>query len=177
MTNIDLKDLERVSDYSIALMDDIARDIKLLSKFGGRADNNLDDINRKIDLARTKGVNVDNLDRQVLEFRISLFRGNINNKIEKLNSECNNYYVDVTKLEEEYIELKKEKDIDFEELDKLMYDLSSELTRALIKHMISNIKKEHGTSVHSMDRIAHEIAQAKKKGINVDDIEEMLFEN
>lgn len=175
MSDINLTNLERISDYSIALMNEISNDIELLSKHWMNDDNNLNEINRKIDLARAEWVNVDKLDKQVQEFRISLFKRNIENKIEDLKSPDDNYLVNVTKLEKEYSELRKEKWIDIQELDDLMLDLSNELTRALIKHMIINIQKSWWTSVHSMERIAHEISKAKEKWINVGDIEEMLF--
>jgi hypothetical protein len=53
MTKRDFKDLERISDYSLALMEEILDDINKLSKFSSsQVDPKLDDINRKIDLAR-----------------------------------------------------------------------------------------------------------------------------
>lgn len=72
---IDLKKLEKIWDYSIALMDEVMEDIKRLSQITSFeiAHNWLDDINKKIDKAREYWVNVNKIDREVLEFRFRLF--------------------------------------------------------------------------------------------------------
>ncbi len=175
MAEIDQNELEKISDYSIALIQEISRDIESLNKHIWRKGNNLDKINRKIDLARWNWVNVDSLDKQVQEFRVSLFKRQIKHKLEDLKSWTWNFLNDVTKIRWEYEELQKEKWIDLVLLEKLMKELSNELTRSLIKHMITNIGQEWGTSLHSMDKIAEELEKAKEKWIRVDDIEEMLF--
>jgi len=175
MTNFDPNQLEKISDYSIALMHEISKDIESLNKHIWRNDNNLNEINRKIDLARWNWVNVDTLDNQVKEFRIKLFKRQIKHKIEELETQWNDYSLDISKIEKEYEELKTEQNIDNILLEKLMKDLSNEIVRAKIKHMIRNIKESWWTSVHSIDKVAHEIEMAKKQWIEIWDIEEMLF--
>ena len=177
MTKRDFKDLERISDYSIALMDEILDDINKLSKFSSsKVETKLDDINRKIDLARKHWVNVDAIDKEVLDFRVVLFKKDINNKIEEVHTHLNNFSFDISKIECEYNELKLEQDIDHSILEEQMKNLYNEVIRAKIKFMISDIEKSDGASVFSIDQIAHELEKAREKGLRVDDIEEMLFE-
>jgi hypothetical protein len=168
--------LEEIWDYSIGLMNEIEKEIQFLSSFSWkRVDNNLDEINRKIDYARQQWLNVDVLDKKVQEFRILLFKRNIENKIDELRLKWNNYTIDTSQLEDEYIELKKEKNINFLELDKLMHNLSNEVIRAKIKYMVSDIIESWWTSVHSIDSVASELEEAKESWVDVEDIEKLLF--
>lgn len=173
---MDLEKLKNISDYSIALMEEILWDIKKLSQYS-RASiwSNLDKINKKIDLAREHGVNVDILDKQVLDFRFILFKRDVDNKIEEVHTHLNNFSFDLAKIEKEYNDLKKEKDIDYSELDKKMNNAYNEVIRAKIKFMINDIWESDWTSVYSIDQVTGELEIAKKKWLKVDDIEEMLF--
>ena len=50
-----IKEIERISDYSISLMEEVSEDIKKLSRYSSsKVQNKLDDINKKIDLARSE---------------------------------------------------------------------------------------------------------------------------
>lgn len=171
-----LKDLEEIWDYSMELLNEIEMAIEFLSNFSWkRLDNNLDELNMKIDYARKQWLNVDALDKKIQEFRVLLFKRNIENKIEEVKLKWNNYSVDISQLENEYTELKKEINIDFWELDEIMHNLSNEVIRAKIKHMVTDIIESWGTSVHSIDFVANELEEAKQEGIDVEDIEELLF--
>ena len=74
MTKRDFKDLEEISDYSIALMEEILWDIKQISESSSLniSHSSLNDVKKKIDFARWKWVKVDILDKQVLDFRVIL---------------------------------------------------------------------------------------------------------
>jgi hypothetical protein len=53
MSKSNFSKFEELSDFSIAFMDEIYRDIKSLSKYSSsKSDNKIDDLNRKIDRAR-----------------------------------------------------------------------------------------------------------------------------
>jgi hypothetical protein len=60
-------------------------------------------------------------------------------------------------------------------LEEKMQRLYNEVIRAKIKFMISDFSGGEWTSVYTIDQIAEEIWIAKEKGLDVDDIEEMLF--
>ena len=171
-----LQHLERVSDYSIDLMKEILADITKLSQYSWQqAHHKLDSINKKVDLARKQWVNVDAIDKQVLDFRVIIFSRDIVNKIEEIESHSNRHSFNINRIENEYEELKKEKDIDHDTLESEMQKLSNELIRANLKYMIRDITESWWTSQYSIDQVAHELEKIKEQWIDVDDIEEMLF--
>ncbi len=171
-----IQHLEKISDYSIDLMKEILSDIAKLSQYSWQqAHNKLDSINKKIDLARSEWVNVDELDKQVLDFRVIIFNRDITNKIEEIESHSNRHSFDISRIESEYQELKKEKNIDHSLLEIEMKKLSNELARANLKYMIRDITEWGGTSTYSIDHVAHKLEILKEEWIYVDDIEEMLF--
>ena len=173
---MDLEKLEKISDYSIALMEEIEWDMKNLSEYSYEvAHTKLDGMNKKIDLARENWVNVDSLDNQVLEFRIILFKREVDNKITELNESFNNLSSDIGNIDSKYDELKKESNIDLLELSNIMDSLHNEVIRWKIKFMINDYSTSDWASIYNMDMIADEISNAKLKNIDVDDIEEMLF--
>ncbi len=177
MPKQDFSKLEEMSDYSIALMDEIFSDIKSLSKNSSSTIvNKLDEVNKKIDRAREMWLNVDAMDKEVLDFRIVLFKRNIANRVDELNNNPSRYFFDISKIEQEYKELLKEKDIDFAMLKELMDDLKKQVIRWELILMIRNIKKSDWVSVYSIDQILDEINNAKQKGIDIEDIQEKLFE-
>ena len=173
---MDLEKLEKISDYSMELMEEIQSDIKRLSHISWpHNDNTLYEINKKIDLARVNWVNVDSLDKQVLDFRIILFKRDIENKIDEINTDLNTYSLNIDRITSEYNMLNKEIDIDSLVLEELMNNLNVEITKARIKLMIKDIEESEWTSVYTIDQVANEIEIAKRKWIDVNDIEEKLF--
>ncbi len=178
MTIEKITDLEEIWDYSIALLDEIARAIDFLSKFSSRnSDDDLDMINRKLDYARQKWLNVDSLDKKVLDFRVVLFKRNIKNKMQELESEAvlSNYLLDTTKLQKEFEELKKETNIDILELFDLMNNLSNEIVRLQIKKMVASILNTEEPSVYTLHDVAEKIEEAKINGVDVSDIEDEIY--
>lgn len=176
MSDQKIVDIEEISDYSIDLMHEISKDIAMLPKLTWKKfENDLADIDKKIDYARKKWLKVDVLDKQLLDFRVIIFKRDIKLKLEQLDEKWNNYTVDITKIRKEYDFLKQEKGIILEELHELMDKLEQEVTRSKIKHMITCIYESWGTSVYSIENVTHELQEAKEKWIRVDDIEEMIF--
>lgn len=174
---MDLAKLEKISDYSLELMEEIERDIKMLSHLSWpHRDNTLEEINNKIYLARTNWVNVNVLDKQILEFRIILFKRDIENKIDEINENLNTYVLNIDNITEEYKKITEELDIKSLVLEELMFNLNIEVTRWKIKLMILDIKESDWASVYTIDQVVNEIDIAKRKGINIDDIEAILFD-
>lgn len=170
------KDFKKIADYSIALMEEVSLDIKRLSEYVWSPNwNNLDDINKKIDLARGYWVNVDALDNQILEFRIILFKRRIEYKIDEVHNTKTKLSFDINIIEAEYKELKREPSVDLGKLQILMHDLYNEVIKSKIKFMINDIERDPN-STYSIDQVAHELELAKEKWINVGEIEEILFE-
>jgi len=86
MWNNFLEELQRKWDYSIALIDEISSDISKLNEYPATTlTNKLDEINIKLDYARGQWINVDKLEKQVLDFRILSFFRNIDKKIYDIN--------------------------------------------------------------------------------------------
>lgn len=169
------ENLLQISDYSIALKEELDQDIANLSHYSSsNVESSLDDVNKKIDLARKFWVNVDALDKQILDFRVILFKRDIENKIEDVNKNYNEFTSNIDRIEKEYFELKKE-NIDQNYLSQLMSNLHSEVSRSKIKFMVVDILNTESSSLYTLDNIANEIAEAKKDWINVDDIEEEIF--
>ena len=176
MSKINLREIEDRWDYSIALLDEVMEDIKKISHYSSTdIGNRLDNINNKIYLARWYWINVDSLDKQVLDFRIVLFKRDVNNMIENVTTQTNKYEFDINKIELEYEELLKEQNVDIEYISSLIKKLKDELIKAKILFMIRHLAEWENNSAFTFDRIAHEISEAKAKWINVDDIEEILF--
>lgn len=176
MDNNDFISIEEISDYSIWLMDEIYADINKLSQYTtSDAINKIEEINKKIDLARWHWVNVDALDRQMLDFRVILFDNDLDNILEQIKND-DKYVFDTSKLEEEYNDLLKEKWIDKDYLWNKMKLIQDELVRAKIKFMVRHISEWEDISGFTFDRIGEELSLAKEKWIDVSDIEAQIFE-
>lgn len=176
MDNNDFISIEEISDYSIWLMDEIYADINKLSQYTtSDAINKIEEINKKIDLARWHWVNVDALDRQMLDFRVILFDNDLDNILEQIKND-DKYVFDTSKLEEEYNDLLKEKWIDKDYLWNKMKLIQDELVRAKIKFMVRHISEWEYISGFTFDRIGEELSLAKEKWIDVSDIEAQIFE-
>ena len=79
MWNNFLEELQRKWDYSIALIDEISSDISKLNEYPATT------LTNKLDYARGQWINVDKLEKQVLDFRILSFFRNIDKKIYDIN--------------------------------------------------------------------------------------------
>ncbi|MDP2091281.1 MAG: hypothetical protein Q8K30_06825 [Candidatus Gracilibacteria bacterium] len=176
MQNNDFISIEEISDYSIGLMDEIYDDVNKLTQYTtSEAINKIQEINTKLDLARSSGLNVDALDKQMLDFRLVLFDNDLDNILEKITND-DKYIFDTSKVEEEYSDLLKEKGIDKEYLGSKMKLMQDELVRAKIKFMLRHISEGEDVSGFTFDRIGEEIHLAKEKGIDVSDIEAQIFD-
>lgn len=176
MTKLDIYQIEENWDTGYALLDEVAREINLLIDRGTLTENNLELLNKKIDNLRETWLKVDNIDEQIRDLRFYLLKSAINNKIEELNNNWSNYALDISKIKKIYGQLIREKWIDIEQIDELMDRLSIEVTRAKIRHMINDIQESQWTSIHSLDSVVEEIQKAKKNWIDVEDLEEIVFE-
>lgn len=187
---MDLNKLEEMWDYSIALIEEISRDITRLSKYSSSiADNKLDYINRKIDRAREKWINVDSLDKQILDFRIILFKRDIANKIEEVTKEnkefdkgdqtaqinhfsLSEHSFNIDSILKEYEELKNEDDSDKELLNDKMKELYYEVERSRIKFMIDNIIHPSWSYNYTVDKVLNKLEDAENDNIDIDDLKE-----
>ena len=168
---------EEKGDYSMELLNEIWSDIINLSKYSpSQVEKSLQDINSKIDLARTYWLNVEDLDNQVRDFRVILFNRDIDNKLQELEWDFNSIYLDITRIEKDYCKLILEKGIDIESLNIKMKKLRSKVTTSKIKLMINNINNWSAWNWEpDFDKIAEEIAIAEKEWINVDEIKDMIY--
>jgi hypothetical protein len=69
------------------------------------------------------------MDKEVLDFRVVLFKRDINNRKEELNTHPNKYSFNLEEIEKERIELRKEIGIDQILLDNLLKDLKDQVVR------------------------------------------------
>ncbi len=177
MIKNNILDLEQKWDYSLNLLEEIYYDIKKMSEHKEpNSINKLDEINTKIDLARTKWINVDSLDKQVLDFRIILFNKDFDNIMEQIKNDEDKYLFDISKIETEYEKLSKEIEVDHNYLSNRMKELYNELERSKIKFMIRHIREWELNSSFTFDKIIEEISKAKQNGVDVSDIEEEIYE-
>lgn len=174
---MDIHKLEEISDYSISLMEEIQTDINKLSEYTTyEAVDKLEEINKKIDLARGNWVKVDALDKQILDFRIILFNKDYDYMIEKIKTEEDKYEFDLTRVDNEFKDILSEPTIDHVELIHKMKILKFELIKSKIRFMIRSLRDWEWNSPFTFDRVFEEMATAKEMGINIDDIESMLYE-
>jgi hypothetical protein len=84
---------------------------------------------------------VESLDKQILDFRVILFKRDIDNKIEEIDTNLNYLSFDISRIEKEYSELKQENGIGIENLDTKMNELLAKVSISKIKLMINNISE------------------------------------
>lgn len=175
---IDLKKLEKIWDYSIALMDEVMEDIKRLSQITSFeiAHNWLDDINKKIDKAREYWVNVNKIDREVLDFRFIVFKRAIDSKVSSVENNSTNFNLDISNLESEYQELLKEDEIEKSDLDYLMQSLKKWIIKPEINSMLNHYIEWWWNGIYTLDQIIDKVQEAKVLWVNIDDIEEKIFD-
>lgn len=176
LKKLDLNKIQEISDYTFALMEEIHSDIKWMSQNADRTTySKLDEVNRKIDKARWEWVNVDSLDKEILDFRYILFKRNVANKIEELSTNWTLIWNDISYLEKEYKELLKEENLNREELISIYENLENHSHKSELKFIVNDIVNSEWTSIHSIDKVATKIEDLKSKWVDVSDIEEMLF--
>ena len=172
-----LKELERKSDYSLALVSEIWADISKLNEYPMSILNNkLDEINTKLDFAREQWINVDVLDLQLLDFRVLSFYRDIDKKIEDINLKWNSFNTDITLIEEEYVKLQREEWLDYALLASKIDWLKYEVKKWQLLLKVKDIAASDGTSIYNLEEIQWEYLSLKDKWIDVSEIEEILFE-
>lgn len=170
-----ITDFELKWDYTEVLLKEISEDIEILSKFPKNIKDNLKKINAKIDLAKSKGLFTKKIEEQVINFRETIFIRNINNRIEELASNPNMNLVNILDFENEYIYL-KDKVWNTIKIDESIEYLRAVVFRSYIYIMIIDIKESWWVSNFSIDWIIEKMQEAKEKWINVEDLENLLFE-
>jgi len=178
MTKVDfIKEMERKSDYSIALVAEIGADIEKLNEYPSTVLNNkLEEVNIKIDYAREQWINVDALDKQLLDFRVVYFEKNIDRKIRDIREKWDSFSTDLTRIESEYTVLQREEWIDHEKLAKQVDKLKMEVKRGQLLLKVKDIAQSDWTSIYNLEDIQWEYLSLKDKWVDVDEIEEILFE-
>jgi hypothetical protein len=172
-----LEELERKWDYSIALVEEIWADISKLNEYPtSTLSNKLDEINNKLDFARGQWINVDVLDKQLLDFRLITFIKDIDKKIYDINIKWNNFNTDLSKIEEEYKILQREDWLDFEMLAKKIDILKEEVKKWQLLLKVKDIAVSWWASIYNLEWIQVEYLSLKDKWIDVSEIEEILFE-
>ncbi len=118
------------------------------------------------------------LDNELSHYRLVWFKRSAEDKIEALKSgEIKVNTLDISWLNETYEALKKDPDIIITDDIELLYRiLNNEHDRAKLRFKIVQAKQNWGISDYSMQDIFYWIQEAKEKGIMVDDLEEMIFE-
>jgi hypothetical protein len=177
MWNNFLEELQRKWDYSIALIDEISADISKLNEYpASTLTNKLDEINVKLDYARSQWINVDKLDNQVLDFRILSFFRNIDKKIDDINIKWDFFNTDLSKIDEEYELLKKEESTDKEKMSEKMNELKMHVLRWQLLFKVNDLKNSWWTSVYNIEDIQEDYFSLKEKWVDVSEIEKILFE-
>lgn len=177
MWNNFLEELQRKWDYSIALIDEISADISKLNEYpASTLTNKLDEINVKLDYARSQWINVDKLDNQVLDFRILSFFRNIDKKVEDINIKWDFFNTDLSKIDEEYELLKKEESTDKEKMSEKMNELKMHVLRWQLLFKVNDFKNSWWTSVYNIEDIQEDYFSLKEKWVDVSEIEKILFE-
>jgi len=168
--------LEERWNYWLELMWEIYEMIWRLSSYSSdRANNVLEDINRKIDLARENWLNVEDLDSRVLEYRIISLKNDIVSRIGDINKQNNPLSLDISDLIKRYNELKNERYINvknFEIVVKQMKELELLIFINKVKFMIANI---NWTDDPAFDKLVDEILGAEERGIDTTEAKNIVF--
>lgn len=173
-----LKELERKWDYSIILLDEISADISKLNDYPtSKVSNKLEEISNKIDYAKSQWINVSNIEKKLLDFRILFFLNNIDFKLELINNSWNEFNTDLRLIEDEYNKLTKEDWVDLESLKKSMDNLNNHVLKAKILLKLKDYWESFWNSIYSMDEIQSEYLELKSRWVNLDEIEKILFES
>ncbi|MDD2871891.1 MAG: hypothetical protein PHS49_07925 [Candidatus Gracilibacteria bacterium] len=176
MTNTKLS-IEEIGLYAEDLLLEIQSDINKLTEYTTfDAVDKLDEINQKLDLARGYGLNVELLDNQILDFRLILFGNDYDYMMEKIQNEQDKYEFDTSRIDNEYTDLLAEKKVNHAELIHKMKVLRGEVLKSKIKFMIRNLSEGELNSGFTFDRIAIEVEKAKEMGLDMTDIEQMIYE-
>jgi hypothetical protein len=162
-------------DYSESFHNEILKDIDNLLEHSWMEKSKLDNINKKIILAKANWITVVELEKLVSYYKILFFKKDISNKIKELNSWINKYSLDIENIEESYNELLKENNINKDELKIEMDNLYSEMGRLKLRSEIMDFINSWGRSTYSINYIYLELDKLKSSWIKVDDIEKLIF--
>ena len=172
-----INDIEAKGEYLQHLQTEIKDTIDKFSQYSSsKVHTILDELNNKIDVAREQWLKVDTIDDEVRDFRVVLFKRDVNNKIEEVHTHPNKHSFEISKIQKEYEYLLKERGIDKVELHTLMANVKIEIKRAEIRYMIDHIIDSNWVSQFSFDQIFDKIETAKASWIPVSDLEDELSE-
>lgn len=173
-----LKELERKSDYSIILLDEISADISKLNDYPtSKVSNKLEEISNKIDYAKSQWINVINIEKKLLDFRILFFLNNIETKLELIKNNWNEFNTDLRLIESEYNKLIKEDWVDLELLKNSMNNLRNEVKKSKLLLKLKDYWISFWKSIYSMDEIQSEYLELKNRWVNLEEIEKILYES
>ncbi|MDD3145151.1 MAG: hypothetical protein PHV23_03480 [Candidatus Gracilibacteria bacterium] len=173
-----LKELERKGDYSIILLDEISADISKLNDYPtSKVSNKLEEVYQKIEYAKSQGINVANIEKKLLDFRILFFLNNIETKLELIKNNGNEFNTDLRLIESEYNKLIEQDGVDLELLKNSMNNLRNEVKKSKLLLKLKDYGISFGKSIYNMDEIQSEYLELKKKGVNLEEIEKILYES
>lgn len=172
------KEVERKSDYSIILLDEISADISKLNDYPtSKVSNKLEDIFKKIEYAKSQWINVSSIEKNLLEFRILFFLNSLNIKLELIKNSWNKFNTDIRLIEEEYNKLIIEDWVDLQLLKTSMDNLYNQVKKSKLLLKIKDYWESFWKSIYSMEEIQSEYFELKKLWINLEEIEKILYES
>jgi hypothetical protein len=161
----------------MALVGEISLDISKLNDYPwSTLINKLDEINIKLEYAKKQWININKLYSQVLEFRLLSFLKNIDKKIEDIKIKWDFFNTNISKILIEYNKLQRFDGIDLNLLkDKIEY-LDTEIKKWRLFSKVKDISNSGWTSIYSLEEIEKEYTYLKNKWLDIQEIEEILFE-
>lgn len=167
---------EEMWDYSYELLEEISRLVSELPESNFITSNKFIDINNKLNKAKSLWINVSKYEEQIYNFRCSLLKRKISDKIKKIDklSSTDHLVLDISSIENNYLELKK----DFEDVwdvEDAFQQLQNIITRTKISWMIQKYVSWESNSSFDFENIIREINHAKTKNIDVHELEMMML--
>jgi hypothetical protein len=167
---------EEMWDYSYELLEEISRLVSDLPESNFITSNKFIDINNKLNKAKSLWINVSKYEVQIYNFRCSLLKRKISDKIKKINklSNIDHWVLDISSIENNYLELKN----DFENLwdvENSFQQLQNIIVQTKIWWMIQKYVSWELTSSFDFENIIREINNAKSKNIDVHELEMLML--
>lgn len=172
------EELERKALYWEELEKNIAGDLNTLTERVSWDVKSLliNDLETKFSYAETQWLKVDKLKDQFIDFRVTMFKRDIDKKIDEIREKWNYFNTKISAIEAEYRKLQNIDWVDYQELKGLMENLDLEIKKWKLLLKVKDVRDSGWTSVYSLEEIEKEYYSLKDKWIDVEEIEEILFD-
>lgn len=169
--------IEQRWDYAMELLSEISSLISSLPETKFLSSNKFLEIHKKIEKAKTLGINVQKYEEEIKNFRCNLLKRKILDKISEIQSKYQEADFDTSVLEYEHLEnsfLELKDDFsDITEIENVYYELKNIIKKAKLYRKLSGLQEWE--VCYDLDQVLGEILNLKEAGINVSDLEDIIY--